>query len=659
MTLDKLWTGLRRASEEGEGESSRARSLKGRVRVLVAVVSVAFASFQIYTAGVGPFSIFTQRSVHLTFALILCFALYPMRKGRRGGDRVPVSDMILVGLALVSCAYILLFGDYFLDNPGESTTVSLIMGAITVFLIIEAARRTIGGSFPLLALFMILLANLGGYLPGVTWIRPFSLSFILETLYLGPLGIWGPLTGISANLVSIFIIFGAIILFTGGGDSFIDIALCMAGRFYGGAAKMATVASALFGTISGSSVANVATTGSFTIPMMKRLGYRSEFAAAVEATASTGGQITPPIMGAGAFIMAEILDLPYLRIVVAAIIPAYLFYAGVMVTIHFQAVKDGLGKVPQEMIPSIRNVVSWSRIGPLVIPVAFLLGLMLKGLSPAGAAFYAVASSLIVYLFLSGERNWPAFKERLSKLVSGLEAAGRSLVMVASLIICAQIIVSMVNLTGIGVRLSEMIIAMSFGNTLLALVLTAIICIILGMGVPTTAAYILASAVAAPTLKLLGIELLAAHMFIFYYAILSALTPPVCAAAFVAAGIAEADWVKTAFFAVKLAMVKYLVPFFFVFSPTFLMIGEPWTIVYNVFTATVAVILISGANAGYFFYGPANLVLRGILLAAGLLLFFTGWRTDLVGLCLFAIVLIFQYRRRFKSVSPTAPEGLA
>jgi TRAP transporter 4TM/12TM fusion protein len=363
-------------------------------------------------------------------------------------------------------------------------------------------------------------------------------TYILETIYLSTSGIWGIVTGVSATVVAGFLIFGSILYYTGGGEIFVDLAKGVAGRSYGGPAKVSCISSALFGTISGSAVANVVVDGVFNIPLMKRLGYRPEFAAAVEATASTGGQIMPPVMGAGAFIMAELIGISYLTIALAAVIPALLYYLGVTASVHFEAKKSNLERIPKDLIPAMRKVLP--RSAPLFIPIAVLIYFLVQGYDPTTAVFWS-----ILWESPAARYHSPPLLEKGKNMLAALGAAGKSIVLVAALCACAQIVIGMFNLSGLGIKVSEMIIGLSAGSKFLALFFTMIVCLILGMGVPTTAAYVLAASVAGPALVKLGVVSLAAHLFVFYFAIISAITPPVCAAVYAAAAIARSNWWKT------------------------------------------------------------------------------------------------------------------
>jgi TRAP transporter 4TM/12TM fusion protein len=383
--------------------------------------------------------------------------------------------------------------------------------------------------------------------------------------------------------------------------------------------------------------------------MMKRLKYGNEFAGAVEATASSGGQITPPIMGAGAFIMAEILEISYLKVAICAAIPAFLYYLGCFSAIHFESVKRNLGRVPPKEIKPLRGIMKPSRSVPLFVPIFMLLGFLLQGYTPETSAFWAIAAAVSLYLFSTLRASEIGL--RWKRLIKGMEDAGRSLIKVVPLLVCANIIISLINITGIGVKLSEFILAVAGESDFLALILAAMVTLILGMGVPTTAAYLLAAAVIAPSLKMMGFEAIAVHMFIFYYAILSAITPPVCAAVYVAAGIAQANWVKTAWISMRLAVIEYMIPFIFIYNTSLLFLGSAERILFSFITAVIGVSMIGCATMGYL-AGPLNAFMRlAILIGSGMCIT-PGLKSDAAGFGILALVYVYQKIQARKRLHP-------
>ncbi|MCP4624544.1 MAG: TRAP transporter fused permease subunit [bacterium] len=610
-------------------------------RWVIGLVCVAFTLFQIYTAGFGQYPNMIQRSIHAAFSLVLCFLIIPTVKGKPAKGRPSVLNIGLASISAGLCIYIVFSYDRLMESIGlEALPYEVVMGWVLILLVIEAARRATGVMLPLLATATMGYALLGKYIPGYWGHAGFSFQYVIEYLYLGPEGVWGVLTGISATLVAVFIIFGAILMTTGGADSFMKIALLLGGRSYGGAAKVATVASGLFGMLSGAAIANVATTGNFTIPMMKRLGYRDEFAAGVEATASSGGQITPPIMGAGAFIMSELIGQPYLKIALAATLPAFLFYVCVWISIDLEARKTRLKRVPPEDIPEVRSVINLRSSGPLVLTIGVLLTSMLMGHTPTKAAFFAIITNLGLFM-LTRSIQKKSFSERCRVLLSGVEKAGRGMITVVTLLVCAQIVISMISLTGLGIKMSELIIGASSGSVFLALVLAAVVSLIMGMGIPTTAAYVLAASVVGPALKMMGVNLLSAHMFIFYCAILSGLTPPVCTAVFAASTIAQAGWLKVAGVSIRLAIMKYIIPFFFIYRPSILFLGHWYQIVETIIVTWMSATLFAIGTVGYYRL-PINIFLRGVILVVALVLIIPGIASDAIGIFFMGGLIVWQ-----------------
>ena len=549
-------------------------------------------------------------------------------------------DFLAMILGIVVCTHVALNYDRIMLNPGISSRWDLILGIIATLLVLEMTRRILSWILPTIAVLAILYAYFGPYLPDAFAHRGFSLEYILETLYMSTSGIWGSVTGVSATVVAGFLIFGAILYYTGGGEIFVDLAKAVAGRSYGGPAKVSCISSALFGTISGSAVANVVVDGVFNIPLMKRLGYRPEFAAAVEATASTGGQIMPPVMGAGAFIMAELIRVSYLKIALAAAIPALLYYLGVASSVHFEARKSNLARIPKELIPPMRKTLPKS--APLFIPVTLLVYLMIQGYDPTTSVLWATVVSVAFY-FLT-VRSVAMLQERARNMVSALEAGGKSIVLVASLCCCAQIVIGMVNLSGLGIKMSELVIGLSMGIEFLALFFTMIVCLILGMGLPTTAAYVLAASVAGPALIKLGVIPVAAHLFIFYFAIISAITPPVCAAVYAAVAIARSNWWQTGWLAVRMGLAGFVAPFLFVYRPAVLFAGPPFEILWSSLVSGLAVMALAGGAIGYF--GDKCRWYEAILLIGGaVFLIMPGLATDLIGIVVVGAIFILQKRR--------------
>jgi TRAP transporter 4TM/12TM fusion protein len=527
------------------------------------------------------------------------------------------------------------FFDYreIIQQYGVATNnLQVWMGIVLVLIVLESARRMVRPALPIIACLFLLYAFLGHLIPGQFGHPQYSLRTIGSMLFLTTGGIWGQLLGVSANIIAIFVFLGAFIVYTGGGTGFMKISLRLAGKYTGGPAKVATISSGLFGSVSGSASANVASTGAFTIPMMKRLGYRPAFAGAVEAVASTGGQIMPPIMGAGAFIMAELTETPYLTIALSASLPALLYFFSIYIGIHFLAQKDQYGKMSSDEIPSWPDTMKAS--GFFLIPFAMLGYWLIRGYTPQYAAFWSVVCTL--FLALLNENYRPDFSNVFQKYRSAVQQGARQAAMIASICASAQVIISVIAFTGLGVKISSNILAFSQSSLFLALVLTGLTSMILGMEVPTTAAYIVAVVVSGPVLIEFGVQPIAAHLFVFYLAILSAVTPPVCGAIFIAAGMADANWLETAKFGLKLCFAAFLIPFLFVYDPALVLIGSPPYIVLGFGRALIAIMFLSAGFMGYF-NGRLTAIRRFAVISAGVLLFVPQLWADLAGLLIGAI----------------------
>ena len=629
-----------------------ARTLKRPFSAVAAAIAVLFALFQLYTAFAGAFPDLIQRSIHMGFAIVLAFLLYSA-SNRSPRERPSVLDFLVMIMGVAVCSYAAHNYDRIMMNPGISNEWDLVLGIIAVVIVLEMTRRILSWILPAIAVLTVLYAYFGQYLPDVFAHRGFSVSYILETLYMSTSGLWGTVTGVSATVVAGFLIFGSILYYTGGGEIFVDLAKAIAGRSYGGPAKVSCISSALFGTISGSAVANVVVDGVFNIPLMKKLGYKPEFAAAVEATASTGGQIMPPVMGAGAFIMAELIRVPYLKIALAAAIPALLYYLGVAASIHFEARKSNLARIPKELIPSVRKTLPKS--APLFIPVTFLIYLLVNGWDPTTSVFWATLISVVLYF--ATVRSVATLKERARNIVAAMEAGGKAIVLVASLCCCAQIVIGMVNLSGLGIKMSELVIGLSMGVEFLALFFTMIVCLILGMGLPTTAAYVLAASVAGPALINLGLVPIAAHLFVFYFAIISAITPPVCAAVYAATAIAHSNWLQTGWLAVRMGLAGFVAPFLFVYRPAVLLEGHPMDILWSSLVSALAILALAGGAIGYF-GGRCRWFESVLLIAGALLLIMPGWVTDLIGIIVVGVIFLLQKKRQtFADAAVSLPAG--
>ena len=600
--------------------------------VMTTSIAAALAMYHLYAAGVSPFTALVHRPVHLGLLAVLGFWGVGVRTlairddSEREYQRLlgRAIAAVLAAAALTASGYMLFQHEDLVRRVGSATVWDIAAGSAAIVVVLELARRTVGWGLVTVAVLALGYGMAGPWLPGLLAHRGYGWVRIVEHLYLGTEGLWGVPLGVSADFVFLFILFGAVLDMAGGGDLLIGLASRVAGRSKGGPAKTAAVASALMGSLSGSAVANVVTTGSLTIPMMKRTGFTSSVAGAIEAAASTGGQLMPPIMGAGAFILATWTNIPYGRVALAAAIPAVMYYVALFAAIHFQAARKGLA-------PTVLNTDRLRDRLHLLLPLAVIVALLASGRSPMRAAFWGVAAAVIgAYLFPATRLPWGKLSEALHRTTSGA-------VQVASACAAAGIVVGVASLTGIGLRMSELIVSISGGQLPVALVLTAVGSIILGMGLPTTAAYVVLAALGAPALVELGVPLLPAHLFIFYFGAMSNITPPVSLAAYAAAGIAGAPAMRTALVAVVMAGTGFVIPFVFVYRPALLLTGSIPSILFDVSCTVVGVVALSAGAVG-FIGRRIPLLWRTILLAGSVALLLPPVPLRLVGLVGVAIV---------------------
>lgn len=609
------------------------RRYSGLGKWVVAVIAISFSLFQIYTALFGVFDAHIQRAVHLSFAMALVFLLYPSRKSW-SREHLHTIDAILAVIAVAMPLYVVILYKELVMRAGMPSAMDMIVGALGVLLVLEAARRVVGWPIIIVATTFLAYAFAGPNIPGSFAHRGVSLEHLVGHLYFTTEGIFGIPLGVSSTFIFLFILFGSYLERSGLGKFFIDIANAIAGWASGGPAKVAVLSSGLMGTISGSSVANVAGTGSFTIPMMKKLGYRPEFAGAVEAAASTGGQLMPPIMGAAAFLMAEFVGIPYISVAKAAVIPALLYFTGVMLCVHLEAKKSGLKGISREELPRV-GVVLKER-GHLAIPLIVIVYLLVTGSTPMRAALFAILLTILASMIRASTRM------SLRDIIQGLEDGARAALGVIIACATAGIIIGVVTKTGLGLKLGSVLLDLAGGHLLPTLFFTMITSIVLGMGVPTTANYVITSTIAAPMIVQLGVPILAAHMFAFYFGIIADVTPPVALAAFAGSGIARSDPLKTGVQASKLAIAAFLVPYIFVLSPAMLMINTTLPqILMIVLTSTIGMIGVAAAVSGYLI-SPGRWYDRLLFLVGGLLMIDPNHITDLIGLGLLLVALLLQ-----------------
>ncbi len=622
---------------------SRFRIVKSWQAWLITALAVSMTTFQLYTAAMGSLIGQLQGAVHLAFALSLTLLLYPMNQKRKS-NRIPWYDFLLAGLSLLSSLYLVFNFSALTMRSGMPTTIDLVMGLLLIVLILEATRRISNPVLSCLAILALLYAYFGRSLPEFMQHRGFSFERIINHMYLGTEGIFGTPLAVSSTFVFMFIFFGSILEKTGIGKFIIDLSLALAGWSIGGPAKVAVVASGLMGTVSGSSVANVCTTGMFTIPLMKSVGYRPHFAGATEAVASTGGQLMPPIMGSAAFIMAEMLGLDFLVVALAAVIPALLYYTAVMVQVHLEAQRLGLKGIPRERLPNVMRLLK--KKGFLLIPLFAIIGFLLSGNTPLRAGFWGV----VICVPLSYLSKETALTPR--KILEAFESGARSALSVACACACVGLIVGTGTLTGLALSIANGIIELSGGLLLPTLVLTMAASILLGTGLPTTANFIITSTMAAPALIKLGVDPLAAYMFVFYFGIAADLTPPVALAAYAGAGIAKADPMKTGITAFKLALAGLVVPFVYVHNPILLLNGATPVLpaLMAICTALLGVFLLATSTIGYFM-GKMPYWLRGLALIGAVGLLDPNIITDSIGAAILLFIVFVQYTKSKKAVA--------
>lgn len=588
------------------------RQLGGWQKWAVGSWLVLLSVFQLYTANFGIMQPRLQRGIHLMFLMPAAFLLFPAAK-KWVSDRIPFYDWFLAAIALVPPIYLIIYNDYLSDRlkfVDPVLPIEMILGAVNIILLLEAIRRTVVPAMAILIAAFIGYMYVAPYLPGVFYSQSPLLSEVIEMQYLiTDSGIYGAITGVTATFVALFVIFGAVMENTNTGRFFTDLASRLTGRSRGGPAKIAVISSGLFGSISGVAAANVYSTGTFTIPLMKRLGYRPQFAGAVESAASTGGMLMPPVMGAGAFVMSEITGIPYLQIIIAAALGSVLYYVSLVFRVHFTAMKHNLRGLGEEDLVSFKSILKDIY---LLIPMVALVGMLLIGYSPFMAANLAIAICFSSSFIKRETRMTPM------KIWSTLRLSGQNMIMIAMACAGAGMVVSIVTHTGLALGIATVITNWSGGHLLFALALIMLTSLILSMGLPCTPAYIIAITIGGPALLAMGCELLASHLFVYYFAIMAGVTPPVCIAAYCGAAIAGSKPLQTGFESLKLAIVGFIVPFVFVYNEAMLMRGNVVGILTVTSLLLICVILFAGGLSGYLFK-PLNFVFRWsvILLACG------------------------------------------
>lgn len=612
-------------------------------KIGIFIVGFSLAMFHILTSFFGALPAYNHRVVHLTLSLLLVPLCFPFQLKNKKIN-LCIKIVLLVIIAFIGM-YAYSIADIMWKQSGIITSKDMILGTILVILILFYTWKIVGPALPIIAMLTMVYAYFGPYLPSSIAHRGYGWDRIIELLFKGTNGIFGTALGVSAIYVSIFIIFAALLESSGAGDVFIKLTQSLLGGFRGGPAKVAVVASSLFGTISGSAVANVVGTGSFTIPLMKKTGFKGEFSAAVETAASSGGQLMPPVMGAAAFIMADIIG-SYKEVIIAGIIPAILYYIALFMMIDIEAMKQNLRGQSKSELPNFKE--EFTKRGYLLIPLAVLIILLVVvRYSAQKAAFFSICLLILICLFFPGRR------QKLTKVLNHIANSSKGMITVALTTATAGIIIGMLMLTGIGYKLSSLLVAGSHGNVYLLLIFTMLTSVILGMGMPTSAAYILLATLIVPALTDLGIVKIAAHFFVFYFGIMANVTPPVAIAAYTAAGIAESDSMKTGLTAWRLSLAGFLLPFMFCINPSLLGQGGIVKIGIAVVTALIGSFALASAVQRYFFEKLSWI--KTILLLIGSISMMTpGSKTDIVGILLIGSIFIIQILRTRESKNITA-----
>jgi len=616
----------------------KLRNLEGGWKQAFRWCAIAFSLLFLYSAGIGIVPTQVSRGMYLMFNLLLCFMLYPLVRGKGGGNKVPVYDIVLSILTIASFSYWILEFRNYATRIGMPNNLDIFFGFVAIVLLFEATRRVLGNTLVIVGLLFFLQLYFGPYLPGTLAHKGFSVARIIEFTYSSMEAIFGVITHTFAQYVLPFVVLGAFFEKSGAGMFFIRLALSVTRGWAGGPAKVAVIASALFGSISGSSVANVVSTGAFTIPMMKRVGFRPHVAGAIEAAASTGGQFLPPVMGAGAFLLATLTETPYAQIALMNVIPALLYFYWVGCAVHFEAKKYDLGGLPDDEIPKFSDTLKegWFFIVPLILIVVFLV----MGFSPSLAAFWAIITCIVL--------SWARRETRMGPkdILDALELGGKNNVSVGASIGMLGIIMGGIVLAGLGAKFGYLVVSLSGGYLFISIILTAFVGALIGMGATQTATYIILSMIVVPGLVKYGVSPVVAHIVAFWFSAVSNVTPPVCVSAFAAASIAEADPMKTGFAGVKYSAFLFILPFTFIYSPEILLGGDSlWETFYFVGGLLIGVPVLAAGIQGYLLRNM-NIVERGLLVIAGLAMCVPEPITDILAIAIIIIVYYFQKKGR-------------
>ncbi len=624
---------------------SKTRVLEGKVLFIINLVAIGFSLFYIYTCAFGLISSQLHRGAYLLFTFPLCLMLYPIRRGT-GGNRVPLLDWGLLLLTLVSIGYWLIEYPSYAYRIGDPETMDIVMGTVVVLLSLEAARRVVGWVLPLLAIIALLYAYLGPYVPGVLGHFGFGVQRIVEYTAVGMGGIYGIVTNTYATFIFPFIVFASFLQAAGGGVAIEEISRALAGSTRGGPAKVAVVSSGFIGSVTGSSAANAVVTGSYTIPLMIKTGYKPQTAAAIEAAASTGGQFMPPIMGAAAFLIASFTETPYLEIIKLSAFPAFLYFLGVGMMVHFVAAREGLKGLPKELLPKLKETLI--KRGYMLLPIIMILTVLMAGYSAQLAAVVAIVFTIGLSFVRKDTRMGP------KKIVDALIQGAKNSLAVGATAGVIGIIMAIVTMTGLGIKFSSVVISMSGGFLPVTVLLVAIAGYLLGMGVTITATYILLSVLAVPALMELGVPLITAHLVAFWFCETGGVTPPVALVAFAASSIAKCNPYKAGFEAVRLASPLFIIPMLFIYTPI-LLDGPLPNVIETMLSCLIGIIAYAGMMQGYW-SKRVNWLERLLLGVAAFCLFVPNIYSDLGGVILLVCVTLFNHRKIEETVSPSGQD---
>ena len=631
--LNERMNDLAQSQHDTENVEARASKLKlfdeKIMSKCILVICAAMALFHIYTAGFGVLETTLQRAVHLTFILTLIFLIYPSKN-----PSLRIFDYLLSIAGAAMGLYIILSYNSLMVRVGDPNTMDIVFGCILVLIVLEATRRTSGWALVIVSLVALVYVVFGHHLTGMFAHRQYNIVRLINTFYVGGEGLFGSTLGVAATYIVTFVIFGSFLEQSGGTKAFIDLSYALAGQYRGGPAKIAVISSALMGTINGTAVANVVTTGTFSIPLMKKLGYKPETAAAVEAVASSGGAIMPPVMGAGAFVMSAMTGIPYAQIIIGAAIPAVVYYLAVFLSVDFEARKLNMKGIPKEELPRLLPVLkkSFSFFIPLAVMVYFIC---VAKASVLQSAFNAQLTVVVFNVLFGGE-----FRMKPQQYLDALVNGAKGTLMVSCACCCVGLVVGTLSLTGAGLMITKLVLQVAGNSLLLALMLVMLTTILMGMALPATPSYIIVSVIACSALVKFDVSLLAAHLFVFYFCAIAPVTPPVCIASYAAAGIAKSDPMKTGLAGMRLGIAGFLCPFMFIFSPGLLAQGSMQEIILACMTASIGTVGLAAFAIGWFGQ-PLTVLGRALCFVAGGCLVLQGLTTDFIGLAILVVVFLF------------------